>query len=84
VNFEEQVDMVEIMQQTTPKQFRALKVIYRYRCLVCGEQGWTRLIPVKVDPLGSDDVTNIEPRCPDCRDVEGDHRDGAEATMELF
>jgi hypothetical protein len=67
---EEQVDMVEIMQQTTPRQFRAVRELCHETCARCGKQAWTRLRPQKINPNGSEDVMNIEPVCPECRDPE--------------
>lgn len=78
-----QFDYVEMM--TSPmsnRAWKALRAIYRQRCLVCRVQHYTRLIPVKVHREGLPDVTNIEPRCAACRDVEGDHRDGAETIFD--
>ena len=64
------------------RAFRALRAIYRERCLVWRVRHYTRLIPVKVDREGLPDVTNIEPRCVACRDVQGDHRDAAETIFD--
>jgi hypothetical protein len=80
---DEQIDYVELMTiPMSSRAWRALKIIYRYKCLVCGESGWSRLIPAKVNPEGFEDVTNIEPRCPGCVEVVGDHRDGATVFLD--
>jgi 5-methylcytosine-specific restriction endonuclease McrA len=57
----------------TERQWQAVKEFYDFTCLSC-ERRETEIQLTKdhVNPKGMNDITNIQPLCPDCQDMKKD------------
>lgn len=57
----------------TEKQWKALKEFYDFTCLSCERrEPEIQLTRDHVNPRGLNDITNIQPLCPDCQDMKKD------------
>ena len=57
----------------TDKQWEAVKTFYDFTCLSCERrEPEIRLTRDHVNPKGMNDITNIQPLCPDCQQIKAD------------
>jgi hypothetical protein len=57
----------------TERQWHAVKKFYDFTCLSCERrEPEIRLTKDHVNPKGMNDITNIQPLCPDCQNMKKD------------